>query len=318
MTERSLAARLAILHEQVFAQRARFERARQPRYQLPAPPTDGFMLPPFEDDDSLSESEPVKVRCCVCLDDTKDPDSELVLLKCLHSYCKTCAAFIVDQAIAHEINYPPKCCWAISVDQVEKHLEPKIVQEFKDKEKEYLTPGVLRIYCSNRPCGTYITSKESEEAKGKSVSCKDCSTKTCTKCKDLFPDDSEHECQDYQLEPAGLAYSLHNRAKYCPSCTTAVQLVDACNHVTCAACRHSFCFICLQPWVKIHIPNHHPNCPAYGDPEYDDEGYDRIGYHRDTGFNREGYNLSGLKADGKNKYGGSNPIYHFNIDTPLW
>jgi len=80
--------------------------------------------------------------------------------------------------------------------------------------------------------------------------------------------------------------------------------------MTCGVCKGDFCFICLQSWEDVcGLPEIH-RCPQYGDPTYDEEGYDLRGFHRDTGYDRDGYNIRGLNAAGRNRRGGTQPIYY--------
>ena len=43
--------------------------------------------------------------------------------------------------------------------------------------------------------------------------------------------------------------------KKCPSCHVPIEKNSGCNHMTCAKCRHEFCWLCLQPYTSTHFKN---------------------------------------------------------------
>jgi len=136
------------------------------------------------------------------------------------------------------------------------------------------------------------------------VACSKCTAATCTKCKQLVEEDQQHECTPEADANPDLGYSDKNRCKKCPECGTLYYLSEGCNHVDCRACKHSFCFVCLQAWSG------RCGCPNYFDAPggYDAEGYEVWrGIHRDTGRNREGYNLDGRDVDDRRRRGGALP-----------
>ncbi|OSS50202.1 hypothetical protein B5807_04975 [Epicoccum nigrum] len=97
----------------------------------------------------------------------------------------------------------------------------------------------------------------------------------------LVEDTESHVCEengDYK-QFRGLVRKSYRE---CPECRSAVELRDACNHITCT-CGTQFCYACGKIWPGVH------GCPNYGPAIYDDEGFNQDGYHRKTGRNWKGY-----------------------------
>jgi len=257
--------------------------------------------------DRPSNSNAHRRHCQICFDDLTN--AVCIGIDCGHHWCNDCFTRSFTLAMESEYHYPPKCCNTSiatvmgGTDDSNKILGADFVQTYLKKEVEYQTPGQLRRYCANPSCSAFLPEASKQDSTITKAACSNCSSKTCTACKQLLPtEEDHHDCKPHAATIENLGYSTDNRCKRCPCCSTFVQLTDACNHITCGICKHEFCFICLGEW---RCPN---NCPTWGDPQYDAEGYDAQGYHRDTGFNREGYDRQGFDVRGYNREGGRRAI----------
>eukprot|EP00472_Partenskyella_glossopodia_P011017 CAMPEP_0197538602 /NCGR_PEP_ID=MMETSP1318-20131121/60107_1 /TAXON_ID=552666 /ORGANISM="Partenskyella glossopodia, Strain RCC365" /LENGTH=404 /DNA_ID=CAMNT_0043097061 /DNA_START=218 /DNA_END=1432 /DNA_ORIENTATION=- len=43
---------------------------------------------------------------------------------------------------------------------------------------------------------------------------------------------------------------IQTNTKKCPGCNSNIMKNEGCNHMTCQACKHEFCWICMEPWSR--------------------------------------------------------------------
>jgi hypothetical protein len=68
-------------------------------------------------------------------------------------------------------------------------------------------------------------------------------------------------------------WELGRQYQRCPACLKAVQLLEACNHMTCLTpCRTDYCYICGREVAEDALPTHWTvkGCPQYGHPDDED------------------------------------------------
>ncbi|RDW86713.1 BRcat and Rcat domain-containing protein [Aspergillus mulundensis] len=216
-----------------------------------------------EQDETLLESRPNKRRCmaessktaanravtevqseCVaCLHE--NPAWDMVQGQCSHLYCKDCMARLVNDALADQSLFPPRCCrLPIPPYALRKHLGAELFRRLEEKEIENKDP--FRTYCSNTECSKYI---QPPYVKGYIGTCQTCQTETCTLCKRAA---HEGPCIDEHDEVLRLA-KQHGWQR-CPQCHHLIELATGCNHITCR-CRYEFCYVCLVKWKQCRCAN---------------------------------------------------------------
>ena len=161
-------------------------------------------------------------------------------------------------------------------------LEATFVAEYEQREKEYKTPTIERVYCA---CGIFLSTFVAQDAFDEGISvivkCSTCPEITCLRCGEAQSDADvalSHPCGNgierrkrlEEVEEA-LAFIRLKRGKHyqlCPreSCNRKVELMEACNHIVCV-CGVGFCFICGKEadgegdhWTV-------GGCPRYNQPD---------------------------------------------------
>jgi hypothetical protein len=230
-----------------------------------------------------------------------------------HFYCNGCAVDVLHRSMKNTIDeFPPSCCartreYGIPILVFEHLVDSEFRARYHTRLHEHVTPPAKRVYCANPECAKFLCAYEVSSDDIAVATCDTCKTPTCMKCK------HKHEvgrvCGKQVSTPqltSMPAYSKTSRIKQCPKCSTLIELRQSCNHMTCAHCKHGFCFICRLPWHGFHDaqsvilhegrtssgPRVGGGCPIFDDPPvgYDEEGYElnKRGLHVRTGLNRNG------------------------------
>ena len=162
-------------------------------------------------------------KCFICLD-SKLP-AELVVLNCLHGYCRDCTNDKFEVASNDPLSFPPCCCGeAIALNLFQPFLRPEVVDHFKRKEVEYNTKNP--IYCHISKCHKLIPSDNIEADR---ATCLSCGEMTCTICKSGVHDG---DCPDDPALGPLMATATKEGWKVCPSCHRLIDRIAGCNHMT--------------------------------------------------------------------------------------
>lgn len=216
--------------------------------------------------------------------------------------CRPCLIQGVSLALSDPQCFPAQCCGSLNEYHVKQVVPAEQMALYENKSQEFRTPRPLRVYCANTECQHFIPLNYHCHTDWFSVGYCQCGTQTCVGCKASW-DDENHRCDELGSasgRPHGLPeFTPDCRIKQCPECRFAIELKEACNHMTCARCKHEFCFICMLPWTGFHSDD---GCPQYGEPAEgnDEEGYERgaRGLHLDTGLDRDGADRDGADRIG--------------------
>ncbi|KAL4728947.1 hypothetical protein ACLX1H_003353 [Fusarium chlamydosporum] len=209
------------------------------------------------------ESEPPcnGKECIVCFEDAH------VQAPCDCNYCLSCYREALRIGLRCLEEFPPKCCQPFDEAAVALARSPAIVHIFRQLQEEAEAPIHDRLYCHDGNCATFIP----PDRKG---ACLLCPARTCVECGALAHDGEP--CAEGDMEEDVWATMDEAHVVNCPKCGRMVQLLDACNHLTCP-CGQEFCYICGRKYCYIRggmIPDVECHCPQYG-------GYDAMVPMRD-------------------------------------
>ncbi|THY80802.1 hypothetical protein D6C80_02430 [Aureobasidium pullulans] len=155
-----------------------------------------------------------------------------------HFFCFECLANFFEYTIGDESLYPPKCCdTEISLDNVKKLLDDKLVARYEKKKIEYDTEPTKRTYCHGLKCNTFIPGSSIENDV---AICSDCGKRTCTICKEKShrgdcPKDEDTQSLLDMAEKEGWQRCYNTK------CHRVVALTIGCNHITYVSHTHGIC-----------------------------------------------------------------------------
>ncbi|KAK3677819.1 hypothetical protein LTR78_002669 [Recurvomyces mirabilis] len=249
-----------------------------------------------------SSTSPRTWRCEVCLDDHKDYASINIDD---HKFCTACIKQLFDKALAHEFHWPAKSHRTVLHPTQFPHVvSVGFITAYKADEREYKCENFRRGYCAGsvsaadgkgeaKPYGIFVGRLHYGEdpnvyAVSSCASCKQMSCLNCGHGLERLTDLGYHDCVtriSLALEKAkkeeNVAFAGLRQGRdfqICPneSCQRRIQLSEACNHVVCAYCGMSFCFVCGTPqaedgghWQRSGYPRY--NLPGEEGARHDDQ-----------------------------------------------
>jgi hypothetical protein len=196
--------------------------------------------------------------CVVCHESPK----HLSCMPCgQHGYCGDCFCTVIERAIAHEANYPIPCgsakCPHPSFQEVEKVFtsfqtveaaqRDDVLGRYASRLREYNTPKLDRIHCSNRACliklgfTRFLDVNTCSLGDGLRVRCPDCDTATCIHCQGPLNEVNiaSHACAPIAQDAEAYIESMPDDERWlwqqCPLCNAWGRKddIEACNHLEC-------------------------------------------------------------------------------------
>jgi hypothetical protein len=197
-----------------------------------------------KDKDAVVE---VKQACSICLGDITNPFE----LKCKHTYCKECIVdYIVNKIKISDVDNMlcpegnRKCKVEVEEDTIKLLVTPDNHQKFLKFKKKSDILKLGGIQCPFPDCeGFAYDIKENQFI-------------TCIFkhefCKNCMQQAHEGINCDTKLENEFEEFVKNGQVRKCPRCGFFIQKQDGCNHMTCASCKHQFCWLCMKPYAPGH------------------------------------------------------------------
>ena len=165
-----------------------------------------------EADPSKSHDGESLRTCMACR--SKVEVHNMISIRCGDWWCGDCLENRFRLSLRDETMFPPRCCYAISLKEVQKRLSKSLVREFRSKDLELRTKN--KTYCHRPTCSAFIAphSIHSDEA-----ICQKCSARTCAKCRGNwhFGPCSAGDNADF------IEFANSNTWKGCPQCKRMVE-----------------------------------------------------------------------------------------------
>jgi hypothetical protein len=182
------------------------------------------------------------------------------LLGCGHQYCAACFTGYFDnkikEAAVSELKCPNPTC-AVIASTFE--LEAILSDASYDKYLHFLALAGLKsdqttCWCPNAQCREPVLADPQRDR----VECPACSTTFCKSCQ-VTPWHASETCRQARARQA-VDDSLFvwmgekgARVKPCPGCHEGIEKNEGCNHITCAGCKHQWCWLCSATYTASHF-----------------------------------------------------------------
>jgi len=198
--------------------------------------------------------------CTICYEQIDMTNS--FSLSCQHTFCHPCWQDYLQTKVRSGYQGIDAACMQsgcnmrVGHDTFEKFLKPSpkdletywkwLCKSFTDNSKNV-------AWCPNYQCNL-CCERTDETRMLYELKC-ECGTEFCFKCSKVshMPCDCETAEQwniKANAESENVTWIAAN-TKSCPGCHRNIEKNQGCNHMTCAQCRHEFCWICMGDW-KMH------------------------------------------------------------------
>jgi len=213
--------------------------------------------------------------CPVCLEENIKSSSMETFGCGIHSICTNCFMHIaVDQLAMNNI---PRC----PMSECKMPLESLVALRLLDKKDldKYLMLALFSnpryMVCPN--CKENLFSEVVPPC-AETARCPKCSFVFCTDCR-CSPHPSmtcEEAMKKQEAELVEKGEALAEGVKACPRCMAPVYKEDdgSCDHMTCAKCKHEYCWACLADRTVIFAHGNHyhmPSCKFFAQYDGPDE-----------------------------------------------
>ncbi|KAF7289868.1 RBR-type E3 ubiquitin transferase [Mycena indigotica] len=199
-----------------------------------------------------------------------------------HAYCVGCLTNYIDTklnpdgkaGVAGIMIFPircPECPTDEFADGIPDDIAARVIGPEKmviwDHQK--LLHSIPYIYCPNPKCSAIVQTPEETDDEDPQAVCPFCQLLMCVSCRVAWHRDLS--CEEFQALPPDerspedrllmeLAKAKHWRR--CPNCSSLVELVSGCNHMTCRCGTH-FCFKCGAPCTNKGLCTRSPPCDLW-------------------------------------------------------
>ena len=199
----------------------------------------------FPEQHLKGRTQPPSPICPICTDEISHSER----LGCGHNYCPECLRHYLTSAPETKL-FPLACITCkvpIPIPLLRRLLTPQAFQALVETAfSSYLSDPARKLkYCRTADCEqVYLQSEDP-----KVLNCPVCFSTVCSACGEEAH--SGMTCAESKLsrDPAEQdrlfdSWVAANNARRCPGCSTPIEKIDGCNHITCNRCQTHFCWKC--------------------------------------------------------------------------
>lgn len=198
------------------------------------------------------------------------PKEEADRLNCGHWFCSDCwsgylesqirsgsqCIFASCMGIRCKLDHPHKfgcaCNEKVPTSFFTKHVkDEELMKKYHRWLMDSFVEGQNNIkWCPKPNCGNSVIFTQGGT---QAITCK-CGHSFCFSCLEEAhspaPCDLVKQWMVMDKSDDATAIWLAARTKECPNCQVRIEKNKACNHMTCAKCKHHFCWLCKGPWSQ--------------------------------------------------------------------
>lgn len=203
------------------------------------------------DDDDSEEEEEGEENCIIC-DNYYKKENMLQMKKCKHTYCRNCWLSYIKTKIENLDIKQLKCinydCKEILPEEFIDNIisnDLQLIQKYeKFKNKLKILNDPTKLFCPIPNCEGYAT----KDPNNKYIQCTN-GHKFCSIC--MKKEHGNEKC-DNILEKEFNIWKKGKKIKQCPKCKIWTEKNEGCNHMTCAECKHEWCWLCNGDYTVDH------------------------------------------------------------------
>ncbi|KAF7300607.1 RBR-type E3 ubiquitin transferase [Mycena chlorophos] len=197
-----------------------------------------------------------------------------------HGYCAGCLTSYIDTKLSGSGAgltriFPvrcPECPSAEFVDGIPDELAARVIgpERMVLWDQQKLLHSIPFMYCPNPKCSAIVETPQEEDGGVQTEAvCPFCQLWMCVACKVAWHRDLT--CEEYQALPPDerspedrllMELAKAKQWRRCPHCSSLVELVSGCNHMTCRCGTH-FCFKCGALSSEKGLCTRQPPCDLW-------------------------------------------------------
>lgn len=200
-------------------------------------------------------------NCLICLTKAEEPR----ITPCGHLYCQACLQGYLKSVIDTR-NFPIKCVGTQDTPTCASEFPLPFIQKvlakvdldnlFEAAFGDFIQRHLKDYqYCPTPDCcNVYSTTTD-----GELITCPECFAAICTRCN---VDHDGQTCGEYKSsmdtegETQFKEWKESKGVKACPTCKSAIEKTDGCNHMVCTTCKSDICWECMGIFAKDMIYDH--------------------------------------------------------------
>jgi hypothetical protein len=214
-------------------------------------------------DSTSRQDEDCPICFCEAENAIKTACGHTYCLECLEEYCKSAASNIKEQFRVKCQGDKGTCSANFALRELKVHISSSAFDQLlRSSFGEYIQRRPESFRCCPTPeCGFIYRCATSSGGGLPAYNCPNCFELLCTSC---HAQHGDYTCAEYKDIASGGLEALEKlkkelNIKDCPKCSTPMEKVDGCNHMTCGGCKAHICWVCMSVFVRSDLCYDHMN-----------------------------------------------------------